>query len=98
MADLYYKAPSTEIFEEVKAAAIEVWTENYPEETSPFYAKEKVDRIKDIGNVTDNLMYMVAMFDIHNQFKLAQKLSPEAREAIRERMYDGGNRREDVVF
>jgi len=87
---LYYTAPSDEIFEEVKQASMDLWTERYPEATSPFYAKEKVDRIKDWGNVGDNLMSLVAMFDSENQQLLSMRLSDPAREAIRERMVDGG--------
>jgi len=43
-------------------------------------------------------MYIVAMFDIFNQAKLANKLSGEARIAIKERMIDGGNPAEYIVF
>ena len=77
---------------------MDLWVERYPEETSPFYAKEKTDRIKDWQNVGDNLMSLVAMFDIHNQRLLANKLTDEAKWAIRERMIDGGNLPEYIVF
>mgnify|MGYP001578390651 CR=1 FL=1 len=82
---LYYTAPSDEIFDEVKQAAIQLWSTIGDE---PNYSKEKIDRIKDIKNVQDNLMYMVAMFDIYNQRKLAGAISSEARSAISERMKD----------
>ena len=98
MMQLYYTAPTQEIFDEVKEKAIEVWTEGYPEDTSPFYAQEKVSRIKDLENVQDNVMYMVAMFDINNQHLLSRKLSEEAKEAIRSRMIDGGSPVEFIVF
>ena len=88
---LYYTAPSDEIFEEVKQKSIELWTERYPEETSPFYAKEKVEGIRNLQNVSDNVMSIVARFDSQNQALLAHKLSSEARDAIRYRMIDGGN-------
>jgi hypothetical protein len=87
---LYYTAPSDEIFEEVKKASMDLWTERYPEETSPFYAKEKVERIKDWKNIGDNLMSLVAMFDDYNQRNLSDKLSPLAKQEIRIRMIDGG--------
>ena len=90
-AKLYYTAPSDEIFNEVKKASMDLWTERYPEATSPYYAKEKTDRIKDWQNVGDNVMSLVAMFDSENHRLLAEKLSEEARTAIRERMIDGGN-------
>lgn len=87
MSKLYYTAPNQEVFEEVKSKAIEVW-KTYDDTYN--YATEKVARIKDITNVGDNMMFMVAMFDIDNQRKLAYKLSPETRQAVRERMIDGG--------
>lgn len=84
-AKLYYTAPSDSVFEEVKEKAMEIWgTYDDP------YKTDKQNRIKDIGNVKDNVMYIVAMFDHINQRKLAQELSVEARLAIRERMIDGG--------
>jgi hypothetical protein len=88
MERLYYTAPSDEIFTEVKDAAIEVWTEK---NSHPFYIAEKVDRIKNITNVKDNMMFIVAMFDDENMRNLSRKLSKEARIAIRGRMIDGGN-------
>lgn len=90
MKDLYYTPPSDDIFEEVKTKAIELWTERYPEETSPFYAQEKINRIKNIKNVEDNIMFIFAMFDYSNQRLLAGKLTDEAGTAIRARMVAGG--------
>lgn len=98
MSKLYYTAPSDELFNELKEKAIELWTERYPADKSPFYAEEKVDRIKDLQNVQDNFMYMVAMFDENNQRLLASKLSVEARAAVRERMIDGGMPDEYLTF
>jgi hypothetical protein len=85
---LYYTAPSDEIFNEVKNACIELWKSK---NAHPSYENEKVERIKDIGNIKDNVMFMVAMFDDGNMSLLAEKLSDEAREALRDRMIDGGN-------
>ena len=70
MSQLYYTKPSDECFEEVKQAAIDVWN-TYDNEYG--YATEKINGIKDIKNVSDNLMYIVAMFDQNNQSKLAEK-------------------------
>jgi len=91
MTQLYYEAPSDEVFEEVKQKSMELWIAEYPEETSPFYAKEKVSEIENLRNIQDNVMSIVARFDGHNMVKLANKLSPEARLSIRERMMDGGS-------
>ena len=90
MAKLYYTAPSEEIFNEVKKASIELWIERYPEETSPFYAKEKVAQIEPLQNIKDNMMSIVARFDPQNMAYLAGKLSEEASIAIGNRMVDGG--------
>lgn len=85
---LYYVPPTDEIFDEVKAAAIKLW-KHYDNEFG--YVEEKVERIKHIANIKDNVMYMVAMFDSENRYMLAGMLSEKAREAIRARMIDGGN-------
>jgi hypothetical protein len=98
MSKLYYSAPSDEIFNEVKQASMELWVERYPEATSPYYAKEKVAGIERLQNVQDNVMSIVARFDSENMRLLANKLSPEARAALRERMVDGGNPEYSIPF
>jgi len=94
-AKLYYTPPSDEIFEEVKEKAIEIW-KGY--DNTYGYQDEKVNRIKDLQNVEDNVMYIVAMFDLGNQTKLANSLSHEARMAIKARMIDGGATVEALMF
>lgn len=91
--DFYYTAPRQSLFEEVRAEAMKIWG-SYKEP----YRTEKMDRIKDLNNVSDNFMYIVAMFDMTNQAKLADKLTPEAREAIRKRMIAGGALPALIVF
>jgi len=88
MSELYYTAPSDAIFDEIKAAAIKVWHQY--DESPGGYAQEKIKRIEDIGNVSDNAMYIVAMFDMNNQGALAALLSEEARRAVCDRMVAGG--------
>ena len=95
MPNLYYTPPSDEQFNEVKEKAIELWSTLGDE---PMYSETKIARIKDIENVSDNFMYIVAMFDVRSQACLAEKLSKETREAIRERMVDGGNPSEYIKF
>ena len=85
-AELYYTAPTDALFEEVRTAAMDLW-DQYPDKR---YVQDKHNRIKDIGNVSDNFMYIVAMFDIQNQRILASMISKECREAINDRMKDGG--------
>lgn len=63
----YYKAPSDEVFNEIKRACIELWS-TYDDTHG--YASEKIDQIKGIRNISDNAWYMVAMFDPTNQQKL----------------------------
>lgn len=87
MTRLYYTPPSDEIFEEVKSKAIEIW--GVYDDTYG-YATEKINRIKDLKNVSDNFMYMVAMFDLSNQARLATIVSEDARRAVRDRIEDGG--------
>lgn len=93
MTQLYYTPPSDEQFNELKQKALEIWNE-YDDP----YRTEKVNQIKDIQNVGDNFMYMVAMFDINNQRKLADKLSLATSQAVRERMIDGGNPEDLIPF
>ena len=88
MNKLYYTPPPDDIFNEVKAKSVEIW-KTYNDDYG--YATEKINRINGLENVQDNVMFIVAMFDINNQAKLADKLSPDSRKAIRERMLDGGN-------
>lgn len=87
MHNLYYEAPSDEIFEEVKKQALLLWG-SYDDTHG--YATEKKDRIKDLENIRDNVMYIVAMFDDSNQRLLSNVLTDEAREAIHARIVAGG--------
>lgn len=90
MSQLYYIPPSDKQFDELKEKAIELWKEVDSDNDKYGYTTEKVSRIKDIKNISDNFMYMVAMFDIINQARLADKLSVKTRAAVRNRMIDGG--------
>lgn len=49
------------------------------------------DGIKDIKNIRDNFMYMVAMFDIENMKTFSSKLSKATRAAVKERIISGGS-------
>ncbi len=95
MSKLYYTPPTEERFNELKKKAIEIWN-TYDNEFG--YVDEKVNSIKDIKNIQDNFMYMVAMFDIVNQRNLADKLSDETRQAVRERMLSGGEPEHLIFF
>jgi hypothetical protein len=97
-AELYYTAPKEEYFNEVKKEAMELWKEVDSDNDKFGYATGKINRIKDIKNIEDNFMYMVAMFDINNQGKLANRLSEETRKAIADRMIDGGQPIYTIAF
>jgi nitrate reductase beta subunit len=105
MTRIYYTPPVDEVFNEVKAKAIELWREIAGLEQPGvemtrgdlLYLEEKL-RIKDFENVGDNLMTIVAMFDYANQAKLSQKISEASRIAIRTRMIDGGQPGEYIYF
>jgi len=81
--DKYYEAPSDEIFEEIKREAINIW-KTYDDTYD--YATGKINRIKDITNISDNAMFIVAMFDNSNRRKLLGNLSKEAEDFIMERI------------
>lgn len=81
--ELYYIAPSQEVFDDMKAACIAVW-QTYDDTYS--YATEKINRIKDIENVSDNFMYMMAMFDENNMERALTLVSPETQEEFNKRM------------
>ncbi len=87
-AKLYYTPPSDECFEDMKKACIEIWNHM---SNDGGYRDEKIGRIKDIKNVGDNFMYMLAMFDINNQRHVTRWLNRETKDAVRERMLAGGN-------
>lgn len=78
--DDYYKAPSDEIFNEIKKKAIEIW-QTYDDTYG--YASEKIGYVEKITNVKDNWGTIVGMFDATNQNKLMAKLSPEAYEQVK---------------
>lgn len=84
---LYYQAPEDKVFNEVKEVSMNIWG-SYDDTYG--YASEKIDRIKDLPNYKDNLMYMVSMFDSDNQRKLSLSLSKESKKAIRDRYISGG--------
>jgi hypothetical protein len=76
----YYKAPSQEVFDDIHQAAVQLWS-TYSDEFG--YRTEKLDRIKGIGNISDNYAYIVAMFDSTNQLKLFTYLkTQEARDLV----------------
>jgi len=80
----YYKAPSQEVFENIKENAMKLWDIVDTDNDKYGYATEKKNRIKDIQNVQDNAWYIVAMFDQGNISMLLTMLSEDAREKVAE--------------
>lgn len=75
----YYKTPPQKVFDEIKEAATKIW--NTYDDTYG-YRTEKLERIKNITNVSDNAWYIVAMFDSNNQAKLISMVSKETGDII----------------
>jgi hypothetical protein len=84
----YNEAPSDEVFNDIKNKSIEIW--NTYDDTY-WYATEKIDRIKDIENIRDNVRYIFGMFDIHNQSKLMQLVGEDAKALLNEYRKDAYN-------
>jgi len=95
MSKLYYTPPTEEQFEDLKECAIFIWKKY---DDTHGYASGKINSIKDLKNIRDNFMYMVAMFDMNNQAKLSVLLEEETRLAVRERLIDGGQLPEYIMF
>ena len=81
--ELYYTAPSDKVFDEMKHLAIEIW-KTYDDLHG--YATEKINEIKDLPNVSDNFMYILAKFDYDNQATLKYQASKELIEEITKRL------------
>lgn len=73
----YYTAPPQHIFDDIKENAIKIW--NTYEDP---YKTEKLNRIINIENVSDNAWYMVAMFDYINIAKLLSRVESETADMI----------------
>jgi len=77
--DNYYIPMTDEAFEDIKQNAIRLW-ETYDNEFG--YVDDKVARIKDIENIGDNAMYIIAMFDNFNIIKLFRMLKTETQRQL----------------
>jgi hypothetical protein len=81
--DFYYSLPTQEIFDDIKQSAINIW-KTYDDRFG--YATEKIDRIKDLENISGNDMYMVKMFDHDNELKLLSTVRLETQDWILEKL------------
>lgn len=98
--DLYYTAPTQEIFDEVKSACIRVW--RHPEEydmNSPLHPDYAADKIAFIESLEPNqMMAMLQRFHMVVRKKVMRGLSNRARDAIRLRMLAGGAALSDINY
>lgn len=74
--ELYYEAPSEEVFNDIKTSCLLVWAE-YNEPIERTYRAEKFKKVVPLKNIRDNYMFMIAMFDHINQKKLFEWLRSE---------------------
>lgn len=81
--DLYYTAPTQPVFDEIKRCAKAIWS-TYDDQFG--YATEKITKVDAVGNVGDNWMYLVSMFDHINQARLFALLSPGTVDLIQAAM------------
>ena len=78
----YNKAPTQKVFDDIKSAALAIWR-TYDDTYG--YQSEKVNRIKDLKNISDNYGYIVGMFDSSNQNKLFQSVKlPKTKELLKQ--------------
>jgi hypothetical protein len=63
----YYEQLDNSLFDEMKQLAVSIWN-TY--DNTHWYATEKIDRIKDLENIRDNIWHIYGMFDWLNQAKL----------------------------
>ena len=78
--ELYYEAPTDEVFEEIKAAAIRIW-QTYDDTFG--YSSGKIERVERVENVQDNWMYIIGMFDSRNQALFLTTVSLATADLIR---------------
>lgn len=85
MKTIYYTPPEQCFFDELKKCAITIWS-SYPDP----YKSEKIESIYNLQNVSDNFMYMVAMFDSQNQIELSNLVSDRCKREVSERLFSSG--------
>lgn len=81
--EMYYTAPSDDIFKEMQDKACIVWSK-YDDDY--WYRTEKTDKVKSLENISDNFMYILAMFDSDNIEELYWIASEQLKNAIKERL------------
>lgn len=75
----YYIPVSDNTFAEIKVNAIEIWKEY---DDTYGYATEKIQKVNSLGNIGDNALTIIAMFDHFNIIKLLSRLSDRAKKEL----------------
>lgn len=83
MEKLYYIPPEDEIFKNLKYWCIAVWNSI---DGDKYEINESVKRLNNMGNIGDNFMTMLAMFDNVNIVLVSQYLNQDTRKAIYDRL------------
>lgn len=81
--ELFYIAPSDEIFEDARQAYIQI-----RKEISPEFYHEKVEEAQRLQNVGSNFMWFYQRLDWINQFRFLQKIKDETHAEINDRLSD----------
>ena len=81
MQDNYYKRVTEKAFKDIKQNCIKIW-QSYNDEFG--YSTDKINRVKDVNNIKDNGLHLIAMFDVLNIQKLLSMLKPETVEELEE--------------
>ena len=87
-----------EQFEEIRENAMKLWKIVDIDNDKYRYTTIKIEQVKDIKNISDNFMYIIQMFDIQNQHKLAESLSETTRKVIRQEMKKHKTPEQLIVF
>jgi len=75
----YYATPPQEIFDDIKQNAILIW-KGYNDDFG--YATQKIKRVEQMDNFSDNAWCIVSMFDPNNQSKLISMVKPKTAAVI----------------
>lgn len=81
---LYYTAPSDEVFQKAQENAIKVWSK-YDDTCG--YASEKIGYVKWMKNIGDNFMTIFGMFDSINLQEMNSYCDEETSKAFFDRYF-----------
>lgn len=97
MSKLYYTAPSETVFDEIRVACLMIWSK-YQEPTQLGYMREKFERVLKTKNIADNYMFLIAMFDMHNQALFAKQLTSSTLNMLIDALVEVDNNVAAAIF